>query len=105
MLNRTPASRQVQIRTDSTGVSPWAIFDPHVRWWMVLGVSNTSSYRIEIRAPQTGVACTVHTVGAAQARSDVFVGCPDLQVRIAAGAPNAIYIVACQGDDLPPWAV
>jgi hypothetical protein len=44
-------------------------------------------------------------VGAAQGRSDVFVGCPDLQVRIANGAPNAIYIVACQGDDLPPWAV
>jgi hypothetical protein len=105
MINRTPASRQVQIRTDSAGVSPWAIFDRDVRWWMVLGCSNTASYRVEIRAPQTGIACTVHTVGAAQARSDVFIGCPDLQVRIAAGAPNAIYIVACQGDDIPPWAV
>lgn len=105
MINRTPASRQVQIRTDSTGVSPWAIFDRDVRWWMILGVSNTSTYRVEIRAPATGVACTVQTVGVTVGRSDVFVGCPDLQVRIANGAPNALYIVACQGDDIPPWAV
>ena len=100
MINRTPASRQVQIRTDGTGQSPWAIFDRDVKWWQVIGVSNTSTYTIQVRAPQTAIACTTQIVGAVQARSDVFVGCPELQVRITAGAPNAIYIFACQGDDL-----
>jgi len=105
MIRRTPASRQLQLRTDTSGVSAWTIFDEGVRWWQVIAVSNTSTYRVEVRAPQTGIACTVQTVGAAQGRSEQFVGCPDLQVRIANGAPNSIYIVACQGDDIPPWAV
>lgn len=104
MIRRTEASRQVQVRTDGTGISPWVVFDRDVKWWQVIGVSNNATYNIQVRAPQTGVACTTQIVALNACRSDLFAGCPDLQVRIAGGAPNALYIMACQGDDLPPWA-
>ena len=104
MIRRTDASRQVQVRTDGTGISPWVILDRDVKWWQIIGVSNNATYNIQVRAPQTGVACTTQIVGLNACRSDLFTGCPDLQVRIQGGTANSLYIMATQGDDLPPWA-
>lgn len=101
MIRRTEASRQIQLRTDGTGISPWCILDRDCKWWQIIGVSNNATYNIQVRAPQTGVACTTQIVALNACRSDLFLGCPDLQVRISGGQPNTLYILASQGDDLP----
>jgi hypothetical protein len=97
---RSDASRIVQLRTDGTGISPWAILDDRVQWWQVIGVSNNATYNIQIRPAQTGITCTTQVVALNACRSDLFVGCPDLQVRIQGGQPNTLYLLAVQGANL-----
>lgn len=100
--SRSNASRLVQLRTDATGNSPWCILDDRVRWWQVLGTLSGSgnSYTIQLRIAQTTQVYVAQIVALNAFRSDLFAGCPDLQVRIAGAVQNQTYLLACQGDDL-----
>jgi hypothetical protein len=97
---RSDATRLLQIRTDATGASGWVILDDRVKWWQVLGSSVNATYQVHARTAQTLTFVITQIVAVNTGRSDVFVGCPELQIRISNGSPNATYLVACQGDDL-----
>lgn len=97
---RTGASRLYQLRTDGTGSTPWIILDPAVKWWQVLGSPSNAAYMVQVRPSSTTTPCAVQVMVLNQYRSDLFVGCPDLQVRITNAAANALYLLAVQGDDL-----
>ena len=97
---RTSASRLIQLNTDATGFSAWIQLDEAVKWWQVLGSPSNAAYMIQAR-PSTGtVAVAVQVMAQNQYRSDLFTGCPDLQIRIANGPANTFYLLAAQGDDL-----
>lgn len=97
---RSDATRLLQIRTDATGASGWVILDDRVKWWQVLGSSVNANYQVHTRTAQTLTFVITQIVAVNTGRSDIFVGCPELQIRISNGSPNATYLVACQGDDL-----
>lgn len=98
---RSQATRLVQLRTDQTGNSPWCILADTVKWWQVLGTLSGSgtSYTIQFRIAQTTQVYVAQIVALNAFRSDLFVGCPELQVRIAGAVQNQTYVLACQGDD------
>jgi hypothetical protein len=96
---RSQATRFVEIRTDSTGASPYFQLDDRVRWWQCLGSTVNAGYQIHTRTSQSLAFAITQIVAVNVGRSDVFVGCPSLQVRISNGPVNATYIFALQGDD------
>ena len=97
---RTDATRLLQIRTDGTGASGWVILDDRVQWWQCLGSSVNANYQIHTRTAQTLTFAITQLVAVNTGRSDIFVGCPDLQIRISNGSPNATYLFALQGCDI-----
>jgi hypothetical protein len=97
---RSDATRLLQIRTDATGASGWIILDDRVKWFQVLGGSVNAGYQLHTRTAQTLTFVITQLIPVNTGRSDVYVGCPELQIRISNGSPNATYLVACQGDDL-----
>ena len=100
---RTANSRLIQLRTDASGNSPWIILGEGVQWWQVLGSPSNAAYQIQVR-PQSAntIAVAVQVVGLNVYRSDVFVGSPDLQVRVTIATPNTVYLLAVQGGDMDP---
>jgi hypothetical protein len=96
---RSNATRYVEVRTDGTGASPYLQLDDRVRWWQCLGGTVNAGYQIHTRTSQTLGFAITQIVAVNVGRSDVFVGCPSLQVRISNGPVNAVYIFALQGDD------
>jgi len=99
---RTSATRLVQLRTDQTGNSPWVLLDDRVKWWQILGTlaGGGTSYTIQFRIAQTTQQYVAQIVALNAFRSDLFVGCPELQVRISGAVQNQTYVLACQGDDI-----
>lgn len=75
------------------------ILDDHVQWWQCLGSSVNANYQIHTRTAQTLTFVITQIVAVNVGRSDIFVGCPELQVRISNGSPNATYLFALQGCD------
>lgn len=98
---RTYASRLIMLQTDGTGFSPWTQLDEAVKWWQVLGSPSNAAYMVQARPMNGTVAVAVQVMAANQYRSDLFAGCPDLQVRIANGPANTFYLLSVQGEDLP----
>jgi len=96
---RSQATRFVEIRTDGTGASPYFQLDDRVRWWQCLGSTVNAGYQIHTRTSQSLAFAITQIVAVNVGRSDVFVGCPSLQVRISNGPVNATYIFALQGSD------
>ena len=97
--SRSNATRYVEIRTDGTGASPYFQLDDRVRWWQCLGSTVNAGYQIHTRTSQTLGFAITQIVAVNVGRSEVFVGCPSLQVRISNGPTNAVYIFALQGSD------
>lgn len=98
---RTAASRLMEVRTDGTGFSAWMQLDEAVKWWQILGSPSNAAYMIQIRNQTGAVPAAVQVMAANQYRSDLFVGAPDIQIRIANGPANTFYFLATQGEDLP----
>jgi len=59
-----------------------------------------AGYQIHARTAQTLSFVITQILPVNQGRSDVFVGCPELQIRISNGSPNATYLFALQGCDI-----
>ncbi len=97
---RTDATRLIEIRCDGTGTSGWIILDDRVRWWQVLGCVTNAGYRIHVRASATATFAIAQIIAVNIGRSDIFVGCPDLQIQISNAPANGVYLLACQGDDV-----
>lgn len=96
---RTDGTRLIQLRTDGTGSSPWTRLDDSVMWWQVLGSPGAAAYMVQMRPAQTTLAVPVQVLAANQYRTDVFVGCPELEVRVTNATANTVYMLACNAGD------
>lgn len=91
-------SRLLFLTTDGTANSPWMKIPDEAMWWQIIGtpVGGGAQYNIQVR--YNGTTYNTQTVALNAYRSDLFVGCPDLWVRIN-GAQNNTYLLAinCEG--------